>query len=250
MAGMAWETRRVIIIEELERAFLQAPGGLDAVRAFLDLIQSTGKQTLWIVAVNSEAARYLEAAAGLSRSFTYRINAVTAERAGFVRVILQRHYLSGLRLKFAAPPAGDPRLDRLRQWMGADTDPEALFFDSLYHQSGGVFRPAFELWMQSIERVEGGVIEMRQPLNPDYRGLREALDQRDLFALTALTRHGSLDAESLAGILGETAAASQVRLGRLAALGITGDDPDHPGIRILPEAQHFATSTLKSANLI
>ena len=82
--------------------------------------------------------------------------------------ILLRHYLSGLRLEYPPLPESDPRVSRVRRLIGLQQSAEELFFDSLYRQSEGVFRSAFELWQHYMERVEGGVLYMREPKEPHY----------------------------------------------------------------------------------
>ena len=92
-----------------------------------------------------------------------------------VEAILQRHTLSGLRLQFAPSPPGAARIRRLRRFFGLELAPQQIFFDALYRQSEGLFRSAFELWLGSIERIEGGVVYMLQPLDPSYSRLEAEL---------------------------------------------------------------------------
>jgi hypothetical protein len=242
--------RRVLILEEFERTFLKTVGGFAAIWRLLALIPPTASSTLWVISLNDDAMQYLDAATGVGRFFSHRINAMSMYPEDLRNAILQRHNLSGLRLKFAPPPPGDPRLNKVQAWLGIQPDPEALFFEALYAQSSGVFRSAFELWQGSIERVESGVVEMRQPLAPDYARLRSQLDQLDHFTLVAILQHGSLEAQELAEVLAEPAETSWRRLERLESMGILEHDPDHPGIRVLPEARRFVVDVLHRVNLV
>jgi hypothetical protein len=242
--------RRVVILEELERTFLKSFDGFRAIRRLQEIIQSTASTTLWILALNDFAFQLLDPVVRLGATFSHRINAMSMLRDDLVRAILQRHNLSGLRLKFAPPPPGDPRINRIRAFFGIKDDPQKMFFDSLYEQSGGVFRSAFELWQSSISRVEAGNIEMKQPLAPDFGPLRRELNQKDHFTLLSVLQHGSLECEELARVLMEPVEASRLRMNRLAALDIVAPDPDHRGMRVRPEAQLFVNDLLQRVNLI
>ncbi len=138
----------------------------------------------------------------------------------------------------------------MRQWLGIERDPEKMFLDALYEQSGGVFRSAFELWQGCIERVEAGVVEMRQPLVPNYSRLQLALDSMDYFTLVAIMQHGSTTDSEVAEVLCEPVNISRMRLDRLLAIEILEDDPIYPGVRIRPEARRFVTEALIRVNLL
>jgi len=212
-------------------------------------IQRTALTTLWIVAMNDRAFQALCAGAHFSRVFSHRINAMSVSKEDLENALLERHRLSGLRLDFAPPPASDPRISRMRNWLGLEASPQRLYFDSLYQQSGGVFRSAFELWLSSIERVEGETLKIRQPLEPAFAPLRGEVQQEDLFTLLVIQEHGSLEYRELSEVLCEEGDVSRARMDRLAALGLLDKDPEHPGFRVRPEAYRFANSALRRVNL-
>ncbi len=243
------EGRRVVILEELERTFLRDVGGFEAIRAFLRLVEATSKSTLWILSINEISFRYLNAAVSLGGTFSHRINAMSVRREHITNAILQRHNLSGLRLEFAPLPEGDPRIGRLRKFVGLEHDAQELFFDGIYEQSEGIFRSAFELWQDCIERVEGGVVHMRQSLDPDYRPLLREFEQEDMFTLQAVLQHGGLTEDELAQIFGSPLSESQRRVEKLRALDILEPDPGCPGFRVRPQAGRFVREALHRNNL-
>jgi hypothetical protein len=238
-------SRRVIVLEEVERIFLKCFGGFAAARRLLEIMQSSASTTLWILVLNTHAQRMLEQSVGWDAYFSHTINSMSVWREDLERAILQRHNLSGLKLAFAAP-----KEHGLRARLGFRTNPQEAFFNALYEQSGGNFRSAFELWQSSIDYIEGGTIHMSQPLSPSLEGLRRQLRQDDHFTLHSILQHGSLTAGELAQVLMEPEPASRLRLERLAAMGIIEPDPEHPGLRVDPEAQRFVHSTLQSVNLL
>jgi len=243
------ERRRILMVEEGERIYLRKVGGFKGAQHLMHWIQRTASTTLWILALNDKAFRVLGAGAQFSRVFSHRINAMSVSRADLENAILERHRLSGLRLEFAPPPAGDPRVGRIKSLLGLSESPQRLYFDSLYQQSGGVFRSAFELWVSSIERVEGETLKIRQPLEPAFASLRSELSQEDLFTLLLIQEHGSLEYDEAASVFSEDVEASRARIDRLVALGLVEVDPEHFGFRVRPEAHRFASDTLRRVNL-
>jgi AAA ATPase domain len=241
--------RRVLMIEEAERTYIRKVGGFEGISHLMRWIQLTSSTTLWIIAMNDNAFRVLCAALQFSRIFSHRVNAMSVSRLDLENAVLERHRLSGLRMEFAPPPPSDPRTSRIKNLLGLDESPQKLFFDSLYQHSGGVFRSAFELWLSSIERVEGETLKIRQPFEPDFARFRGELEQADHFTLQIIQQHGSLTSQEVADVLCESPESSRGRMERLAALGLIETDPEHPGLRVRPEAYRFTNDALHRVNL-
>jgi len=242
-------TRQVMILEEMERVFLGEIGGYEPIHDLLHLIQATAAGTLWVLSLNEAAFRHLDAVTRFGSYFSHRINAMSVERKQLEAAILYRHHLSGMRLQFAPAPAGDARARTLRRALGLERSPQELFFDSLYGQSEGIFRSAFELWQDSIERIEGGMVHIRQPLAPDYGPLMNELDQEDQFLLRAVLRHGSLTSGEAARVLNKSQMTAQRAMTRLTALEILEPDPTAEGFRVKPQAGRLVRELLYRMNL-
>jgi hypothetical protein len=243
------QERRVLILEEAERIFLRKVGGFAAARYLSHLIHRTASSTLWIIVMNDRSFRVIDAGTQIHRVFSHRINAMNVSRADLESAVLERHRLSGLRLEFAPPPAGDPRVSRAKRWLGLEDSPQKLFFDSLFQQSEGIFRSALQLWLSAIERVEGETLKIRQPLDPAFGRFRSEFAQEDKFTLLVVQEHGSLTEHELAEVLCESRDHSRSRMERLSALGLLEADPEHPGLRVNPEAQRFVNNLLRGTNL-
>lgn len=244
------QTKRIVVLEEFERVFLRRLGGFDALNAFLDLMHATSGQVLWVVTTNETSYRYLRAAARIGEAFTHRVNAMSVNPDMLTAAILQRHGLSGLQLEFAPVPREDPRVSRARRLLGLERDSGQLFFDSLYRQSEGVYRSAFELWLDSIERVEAGTVYMRQPLAPEYDRLRTEMTLDDCFALQATLQHGSLTPDELAEVMRVSGEVAWRRSKRLQDLQVLEPEPQCPGYRVRPQAGRFVREVLSGRNLL
>ena len=241
--------RRVVIVEELERVYLSVFGGFDALRHLLDLVEATSASTLWVLSLNETAFRHLDAAAGLGSHFSHQINAMSVEQKQLEAAILYRHHLSGLRMQFSPLRRGDERVRRVRRTLGLERGPQEIFFDSIYGESEGIFRSAFELWQDSIERVEGGMVHLRQPLAADHGRLMGELGQADQFLIRAVMRHGSLTFSEAAELFMESEAWARRMMRRLESLDLLEEDPTAAGYRVKPQAGKMVRQLLFRSNL-
>ncbi|MCC6590215.1 MAG: ATP-binding protein [Bryobacterales bacterium] len=242
--------KRIILIEELERTFLRKMNGFEGLLELLSIVSRTCRSTLWVLCLNQTSYQYLEAAIGLGGFFSHRINAMSIGPGQLKNAVMLRHNLSGLRLHFPDTEESNGRVERLRRFLGLQPAPEEQFFDSLYRQSGGVFRSAFELWQHYMDRVEAGVLYMRQPNLPDLDPLIAQLREPDLFALQAILQHGSVTVEEHAELFECSHRESRVQLERLENLECLEPDPAGPGLRIRPEAGRLVRIALARRNLI
>jgi hypothetical protein len=242
--GIRRAERQVIILERVERAFLRTIGGFEAMRALIELIHQTASSVFWIIVLNEPSFQLLDAALHAGDFFSHRVNAVGVRTEILERVILQRHYLSGLKLSFPELRRRTPQAA-----LGWRDDPQKAFFGALHRESGGNFRAALELWLASIESAGDGVIQLKEPAAPDYRAFRQELGQADHFALLALEQHGSLALSELAAVLCEPEHMLRTRADRLISMGILEQDSQRPEIRICVQAQHTVEELLRSVNL-
>jgi len=241
--------RAVVILEELERAWLRRIGGYEALRTLLGQIVLTSRQVLWIVAVNQAAFRLLNAALGLETYFSHRINAGAVKQQDLQQAILTRHNLTGLRLHFLAPQH-DRATGGWRRRLGLQLSPEQIFFQALYRESEGLFRSAFELWLKHIERSQDGVLYVKPLERPDYDSLLADLSLPELFTLQALLQHGSLTPEEHAQVFALGVAASLDRLEILEDRELIEPDPGRSGFRVRPEAARAVRVALHRRNLL
>jgi len=241
--------RAVVILEELERAWLRCVGGYEALRVLLGQIVLTSRQLLWIVAVNQAAFRLLNAALDLETYFSHRINAAAVEQRDLQEAILIRHNLTGLRLHFL-PPQDAQATGGLRRRLGLQLSPEQIFFQALYRESEGLFRSAFELWLKHIERSHDGVLYVRPLETPDYDSLLSDLTLEELLTLQALFQHGSLTPDEHGLVFGSERMGSLDRLEILEDRELIEPDPGRSGFRVRPEAARAVRVALHRRNLL
>ena len=193
-------TRQVVILEEAERLYLRRLGGFQAIEGLLQTIHRTQPEVLWIVVLNLYAASLLHAACNLETTFTHRLRAETVGPAELREAIMVRHRLSGLRLRFLD---GEAHQKTRSRWFGGASgpdDPESRFFSRLHQRSGGVFRSALEVWLDSIEPAERGTLTVKPLGNSDLTDVVEDLTAEGHYTLVAALQHGSLAPSALSAV--------------------------------------------------
>lgn len=242
-------SRRVVVIEELERTFLRHIGRYEAVRALGRLINTTSETVLWVVVVNQVAFRFLDASIGLGQRFSHRLNAGTATADDLRSAVMGRHELTGLRLRFESPP--EPGLSqRLQTRLGRRADPERAFFQVAARQSGGVYRTAFNIWLGHLEPIRDREVRVKAPVVRDLAPIIADLQLTDLFSLVAMLQHGSLTEEEHATVFQLPSDESHAQIDELVARDIVAPDPGRPGFRVRPEAMAVVQEALFRRNLL
>lgn len=237
------EQRRVAVLENVERAFLRRAGSLDAVRALQQLMAATRQSTFWILSINEASFKFLDAAVDFAASFSHRINSTSAKRDELRDAILLRHHASGLKLHVLP---GKPESGLRKR----NSDLEAIFFDALAKQSAGVFRSAFDIWLDQIDRIDSGILYVRPLIAPDLSPVIKALSLDDLFSLVALMQHGSLTRAEHASVFQQSLSASQSQLDGLLGREVIEAGPNDVSFRVRPEARRFVRAALFRRNLV
>lgn len=242
------ETRRVVILEEVERSFLRQVGHYEAVRELQRLITATSRTTLWILVVNGIAFRLLDPAVRFGEVFSHRIDASAATVDELRSAIMFRHNLSGLRVRFEEASAGG-RAAVLRRAL-RQGNAEEEFFAELAAVSDRVYRTAFSLWLRHLSLdAEGGIIVRRT----DVSGADEVvagLGHEHLFTLLAVLQHGSLTPEEHAAVFALPIAGSRSQLNDLLSRELLGPEDGRPGYRVRAEALPIVRQALYRRNLL
>lgn len=240
--------RRVVVLEEVERAFLRRIGHFEAVRELQRLITSTSRSVLWVLVTNGVAFRLLDPAVRFGEGFSHRIDAGAASADELRSAILFRHHLSGLRVRFRAAPRTRATA-RAQAWLHRH-DPEQEFFATLAARSDRVYRTAFRLWLRHVERASDGSLSVGPIADEDTDALVAGLGLAHLFTLLAVLQHGSLTPDEHAAVFALPHAESRSQLDDLIARELLGAEQGRPGFRVRPEALPLVRQALYRRNLL
>ena len=242
------QDRRVIVLEEIERAFLRQVGQYDAVRELQRVITATSRTTLWVLVVNGIAFRLLDPAVRFGEVFSHRIDASSATAAELQAAILFRHNLSGLRVRYEETPV-EGAMARARAALRRQ-DAEQVFFASLAARSDRVYRTAFSLWLRHIEPEADGAITVRRIADVGADAVVAGLGHVHLFTLLATLQHGSLTPEEHAAVFALPLDESRSQLNDLLARELLGPEAGRPGHRVRAEALPIVRQALYRRNLL
>ena len=146
------QTRRCVVVHDLELLWERRPDGYAGLRAVLDAVQELGRQTLFVFNLNIDAFLLLRQ--------TFRLESQTAraiELGPFTAeelqdVVLKRHNVTGYGLQLGA--AGDRAISLFQS---------ARYFDAIFAESAGLPGPALRTYVRSIESVQDNTVRIRYP---------------------------------------------------------------------------------------
>jgi hypothetical protein len=240
--------RRVVVLEEIERAFLRQIGQYEAVRELQRIITATSRTTLWVLVINGIAFRLLDPAVRFGEVFSHRIDASSATAQELQAAILFRHNLSGLRVRYEEAPV-EGTVARARAALHRQ-DAEQDFFASLATRSDRVYRTAFSLWLRHIEPEADGAIAVRRIDDVGADAVVSGLGHLHLFTLLATLQHGSLTPEEHAAVFALPLDESRSQLNDLLARELLGPEAGRPGHRVRAEALPIVRQALYRRNLL
>jgi len=236
--------RRVVVLEDLHQMHLRVVHGLDLLGEFLEFLDATSKQIMWIVSVEQLAWEYLERARRLSRHFAFCIDTGQLSRAELESAIMARHQATGYKLRFAggaSAPAVEQDVLRRR------------FFDALHQASGGNVFAAIYYWLRAVAGVEEEAIIVA-PLVELELGLLRRLPVDELLALALLIEHGGLTPHDFARVLRISTGEATARLAHLERIGLVEataqDEPLVPRFVVSHVLYHHVSEQVKAKGLL
>jgi hypothetical protein len=236
-----------ILLEDAHRAFLRKVGGLDGIRALLEVLGRTSDRHFWVVTFHLPAWHYLSRLGALLKVHIFQhVLEMPAMPEGELRELL------GGRTEKAGYAVDYSQLVRRGALSGDQADEleraTIAFYRVLGEASYGNPRTAVELWKECVRAdTEGRRVEvhMGHALNESrLTGLAEA----DLFVLAALRMQDGLTETELIEVNnmrpGQVRASLQVLRGR-GLLDIEGDC-----FQIPARQQATVTRTLQHRNFL
>lgn len=247
--------RRAVILEGCHNLYLRRIGGLEAIRQLLWLVARTNHHVLWGLCLDENARAYLAHWLPFERLFHFDINIGEHTGPELRRLIMQRHNLSGYRLRYA----DGPRVRRaLRRRLGRYERVEepavqealaGIYFEELASTCVDNTTVAQFYWLRSLETVGSDAYRV-QPHEPvDLDQVRD-LSLDAAFVLAAILQHDNLTPTELAGVLDRTLIDVRLELEILWNSNILGGDLAEERFRINAVALKPVQMMLRGRNLI
>jgi flagellar biosynthesis chaperone FliJ len=195
-----YESRLVIIIENLHHLFLKRVNGFDCQKMLFDLMVNTAKKAFWIGSYTIYSWEFLDKTIQISDHFLVELDLKKLSGSHLQEIIYKRNDLSGYKIYFEPPQ----ELASQRSFGKLDTKAqqaqlERTFFDNLAAVSNGNVSLALLYWLRSTNAVTEDTIKIGVPAELDLSYVKD-VKPNYLFAFYMMLVHDGLTLEDYAGI--------------------------------------------------
>ncbi|NQV30233.1 MAG: ATP-binding protein, partial [Candidatus Marinimicrobia bacterium] len=148
-------TKVVVIVEDIQNMFLRVPGGFEAIKRFLLLINETSQNVFWVISCGLYSWSYFERVINIRGFFQEIIPLQEMNDESIENVIMKRHRVSGYQLEFEIPQNNE----RTRRWRRSMTDMEqqdilrSNFFAQLNRLAAGNLTVAILFWLKAVREI-------------------------------------------------------------------------------------------------
>lgn len=217
--------KEVFILEGINKLYLRAVNGYEALNTMLTLISLTSRNTLWICTINKHAFNFLNSMLNVQNYFKYKIVTEEIHRRDIRTIIMTRHNATGFTVKYQPD-----NFQILKKKFLKVEDPVAeqtylanYFFKKLEDFCEGNIIAAMYYWLQSIESVKDNRIMIKPPSRVVLNELNN-LPMIYLLTLAGIMIHGSLTDDEHADIFNISAEESNKILNHLSNLRLINED--------------------------
>ncbi|MEC8022439.1 MAG: cation:proton antiporter [Myxococcota bacterium] len=161
-AAILKQPKRVFLLDPFEELFSRTPAGLNHVRRVLELIENTRHAVCWVVCINGSARYLLDRMCHFSHAFTDRIVFVRKSGSELAEIMENRAQLAGFQVEYPSPRTAWSWLaGALRTGFRTSELRRYSFYRELARASGGNIADATNLWIRSIEGIDGDIVHVR-----------------------------------------------------------------------------------------
>jgi len=225
--ALAEQPPALIVLEEVQRAFLRTVHGFDGLRALLQVVARTGDRHFWILSMHGPAWRYLSGLGSLLNLQMFRtVLQVPPWSPAELRLLVDGRARScGAPCSYddlvrAQPLGGDPEIARERSI--------TAWYRMLAEAAHGGPGVALRIWSGALTGGEGGVA-----VHPGVRletRLPDDLRDSELFVLAALRVHDELTEDELQRVNNLDPMVVRATIKQLQARGLAWHKGDRVGV--------------------
>lgn len=214
-------TQVVFIVENIQNMFLRYPGGFQAIKRFLLLMNETTKNVFWIVSCGLYSWSYFERIIKIGGFFQEVIKLQELDNDTIENVIMKRHRVSGYQLEFQIPES----MARNRRFKAFSTDQERqdmlrkYFFEQLNRLAAGNLTVAIIFWLKAVQEIKSDRFIIAPFIEFDPTFLTQMSNQ-DLFSFAAFLQHEVLTIEDHAKVFHHNYETSLLQISRLEKNGM------------------------------
>ncbi|QDG50718.1 hypothetical protein FIV42_08240 [Persicimonas caeni] len=246
------EQRKIVFVENGDKIYSRTREGLALCERFLDMMEATSGQILWIIMMGKPATTLLDTALQLSDYFTHALEVDPLGPEQIEQMILARHEVSGFDITFQKPEVR--YLDRLQRPLEASDalrHPQKEYFERLGRLSGGNPLLALLYWLETVHvdpRDNSHIIV--DPLPEEELALIDNLSVQKKLILATLVQHHALNARRLSRILRVGLEEVKTELNHLRRLGFVEFIASTTSYQLRPLPGALITQELRARNLV
>ena len=214
--------RSVIVVENLQNAFVRNINGFDALEAFWVIMSVTTDKLFWIVSCSRYSWEFFKKMSDADQYFSHVVFTDQLDENEIREAILNRHKSSGYELYFE-PDDSLKNSRNYKKLLGDDKQSQELvknqFFSKLSKICEGNTSIAMIFWLQSIKEIDSRRFVF-QPLEVMEIDKLELPSKDVLFTLAALVLHDKMNHEQVAQSRHQSLTDSSLMLARLKTKGI------------------------------
>ncbi|NNE70194.1 MAG: AAA family ATPase, partial [Rhodothermales bacterium] len=218
------ERSTVVLVDNLEMALFQTPGGTDLLNRLLLFWIRTDDSVAWCASASTLAWQFAQKTASGASRLTIPLALTPWSTASIQEMVLKRHRRTGIALEFAPPKDPSPitkqRLKRARSVQEAQKILAAEFFDALYKIAGQSPTRALFEWIRAGTFSEDGTVLVLDPIKPISFGYLQQFENDIAFTMRSFILHNSLTVEEHAQLFRTSQAGSLMAFETLLSAGL------------------------------
>lgn len=246
---------QAVLLEGCHNLFLRRIGGLQAIRQLLWLVARTNHHVLWGICLEENAHAFLSSWLPIDRLFHYDIGIGEHSADDLRNLLMQRHNLSGYRLRFTESPDIQRALRRRVRSYQHIEEPvvqaalQEIYFERLAETCFDNTTVAQFYWLRSLSPGTGDMLTVAPHEEIDLDQVRD-LSTEVAFLLVAILQHDNLSPAELAEVVDSSLIDVRLELEILWSNNILGGSLERERFRINTVALKPVRAMLASRNLI
>ncbi|MCV9385919.1 MarR family transcriptional regulator [Reichenbachiella ulvae] len=196
--------KRIMILEDVQNAYLRKVGGFEALEALGSLIAATGHHIFWLSTSTIYSWDYLSKSIQFHEYFSYQIKLSDLKKEQIVNLIWKRNCISGFKITFEEDEslANDKKFQRL------SPEEKQLKLSEDYFQELNSFAKsnvsmALLFWLLSTRDMDANEITIGKFEKPNLNFLK-SLSNEKVYVLHALIMHDGLKINQLCLVMKQT----------------------------------------------
>lgn len=213
--------KRLVVLDNTQNLFLREIDGTVAIEALLDLIEETGANVFWLVAISELTWRYIRAARPRSVQFRAEQELLRWSEDDIAQLLMLRAAASGYEHQF------DDLVGRSGREITTESLTEAshAYTRLIWDYADGSPRLAAHFWLRSVVPVGNKKVRVRLFREPETDRL-EGIPDDALFLYAAISLHDKLSVVNAARVLNATERYCEALLVRGCEAGFLQADGD------------------------